>query len=255
MTDEIHKVPRQGNYANQIASAVGTERWGFGDALAGIVLAFLLSNVFGVVILVVAGWKSSADIPMWGFGVLQIPLWGGYIGVAIYAAAKGSGVERAFGLLVRAMDPVIGLVVGVICQLVVLPVVYLPIFRLTGTDSEELSLPAKQLASGAQSLWSWLLFAVLVGLVAPVVEELFFRGLVLRSLSKKGLPTWGAVLVTSGIFASLHFQLLQLPGLFVFGLVLAGLAVATGRLGLSVFAHIGFNATTVVVLYLDFRSR
>lgn len=255
MTDESHRTPRRGDYKDQIASSVSTERWGLGDAVAGIVLAFLLSNIVGVGILLAAGWRSSADIPMWGFGVLQIPLWGGYIGVAIYAAAKGSGVERAFGLVVRAFDPIIGLTVGVICQLLVLPAIYFPIFRITGTDSEELSRPAKQLASGAQSPWGWALFAVLVGLVAPVVEELFFRGLLLRSLSKKGLPAWSAVLISAGVFASLHFQVLQFPGLFVFGIVLAVMAVASGRLGWSVFAHIGFNVTTVVVLYLDYRSK
>lgn len=243
------------SYAAQILAADPTERWGFGDAVTGMIVAFLLSNIIGAVILGIAGWDSRAKIPIWGFGVLQIPLWAGYIGVSVFAGLKGSGLVRAFGLRVRTVDPILGLVVGIACQLLVLPVLYMPIFRLTDTDSEALSKPAKELASGAQSLWSWALFAVLVGLVAPVVEELFFRGLMLRSLSKRGMGQLAAILISAAIFAGLHFELLQLPGLFVFGLVLASLTVLTGRLGPSIFAHIGFNSTTVIVLYLDYRSR
>lgn len=236
-------------------AARSVEPWGLGQVSLGIVVAFLASNVIGAVIFSLAGWSSTADIPMWGFGVLQIPLWTVYLVVVARAAASGSGLRNAFGLSVRVTDPLMGVVIGVICQLFVLPALYAPIFRLTGTDSEELSRPARELSSRAQGSLSWVLFAVLVGLAAPVIEELFFRGLLLRSLSKRGHQRLVAVVGSAAIFAALHFQTLQFAGLFVFGLVLATLAVVTGRLGPSIFAHVGFNATTVVVLYLDYRSR
>lgn len=218
--------------------------------VGGVLIAYLATNLIGVVIISIAGWESSSEIPMWGFGVLQVPLWAVYLLTVVVAGSKGTGVVDAFGLRIRALDPLVGLVIGVLCQLVVLPLLYLPIFELTGTDSEELSRPAKELASGAQTPWGWFLFAVLVGLVAPLIEELFFRGLMLRSLSKRPMSVTAAVVVSSFVFAGLHFQALQFAGLFVFGIVLAVLAVATGRLGPSVFAHVGFNATTVLVLYL-----
>ncbi len=59
----------------------------------------------------------------------------------------------------------------------------------------------------------------------------------------------GLALVASALFFSLvHFQPLQIPGLFVFGLVLGTCAQRTGRLGMSIFAHAAFNATAVVML-------
>lgn len=242
------------NYTSQIELAREMQRWGFGDAVAGILAAFLLSNIFGAIIMAIAGWKTSSDIPIWGFGVVQIPLWAGYLAVVVLAGRKGPGFREAFGLAARQWDPMVGLIVGILCQLVLLPVLYMPILKVLGTDSDELSKPARELARGAHGISSWLLFAVLVGLVAPVVEEVFFRGLLLRSLSKRGLQPWVAVLLSSLIFAALHVQLLQLIGLFAFGLVLAALTVITGRLGPAIFAHIGFNMTTVVVLYLNYRS-
>ncbi len=84
-------------------------------------------------------------------------------------------------------------------------------------------------------------------MAAPIVEELFFRGLVLRSLERRFGTVW-AVVGSSAIFAATHFEPLQFIALFVFGLVAALLAVRTGRLGPSMFAHLAFNATTVVIL-------
>lgn len=239
------------DYRGQIAIARTTERWGLGDVAAGVIIAYLATNIIGVVIVSIAGWDSMSKVPMWGFGVLQLPLWAVYMGTVLVAGSKGLGVVEAFGIRVRLLDPIVGLTIGVVCQLLVLPALYIPIFELTGTDSEELSRPAKELASGAQSSVSWIIFAVLVGLAAPVVEELFFRGLMLRSLSKKGLSIAAAVITNAVVFAGLHFQALQFPGLFVFGIVVAAMAVVSGRLGPSMFAHIGFNMTTVVVLYMN----
>ena len=50
------------------------------------------------------------------------------------------------------------------------------------------------------------------------------------------------------IFAGIHFELLLLPGLFVAGLLFGYLAQRSGRLGPAIFAHVGFNAATIVAL-------
>jgi membrane protease YdiL (CAAX protease family) len=57
-----------------------------------------------------------------------------------------------------------------------------------------------------------------------------------------------ALVVSSVLFGIAHFQLIQLPALILFGLVLGYMAQRTGRLGMSIFAHAGFNATTVYLL-------
>jgi membrane protease YdiL (CAAX protease family) len=50
------------------------------------------------------------------------------------------------------------------------------------------------------------------------------------------------------LFAVSHNQLITLPALTVFGVVAGVLAVRTGRLGPSIFLHVGFNALTFFVL-------
>ncbi|MEI2698389.1 MAG: CPBP family intramembrane glutamic endopeptidase [Microthrixaceae bacterium] len=219
---------------------------------AGIAASILLSTLIGSLILGLAGWRTSSDVPIWGMALLQVPLWAGYLGVTVWATAtKGNGPLRGIGASMRWFDVPVGLAVGVVTQLLVLPALYLPIFRMTGTSEDELSAPAEALAERAGSAASWVLFAVLVGLCAPVVEELFYRGLFLRSLTKRGMPEWVAVVVSAAVFGAIHFQVLQFAGLFTFGVIAGALASVTRRLGASVFAHIGFNMATVVLLYLS----
>ncbi len=49
-------------------------------------------------------------------------------------------------------------------------------------------------------------------------------------------------------FGLVHFQLLQLPGLIVAGILFGILAHRAGRLGPAIAAHVTFNMVTVVAL-------
>lgn len=226
--------------------------WGLGDVAAGMVASLALSTLVGVIIVSAAGWTDTAEIPIWGLALLQIPLWGGYLGAVVLAGrTKGNGVVADFGVSSRALDAPIGLAIGVATQLVAVPLLYLPILWATGTEADELSEPARELAGRAGTTAGWVLFALIVGLGAPVVEELFYRGLFMKALEKRGVPPWAVVLVSSVAFAAIHFQVLQFPGLLLFGLVAGVLTVRSGRLGPALWAHVGFNLATVVLLYVD----
>jgi uncharacterized protein len=85
---------------------------------------------------------------------------------------------------------------------------------------------------------------------APVIEEIFYRGLVQRSFIRR-LGTWPGVVVTALIFGAVHFQLLQFVSLALFGLVLGVLAVRSERLGPAIAAHMGFNIVAAVGLILS----
>ena len=62
------------------------------------------------------------------------------------------------------------------------------------------------------------------------------------------LATWPTIVITAVLFGASHGQLLQFPALAAFGVVLGVIAHRTGRLGMNIWAHVGFNATTVVIL-------
>ena len=85
---------------------------------------------------------------------------------------------------------------------------------------------------------------VVVGvvLVAPFVEELFFRGLLLRALWGR-MGRTATVVVSAVLFGLAHVQLLQLPALVAFGLVAGVLVVSTKRLAPAMWAHAAFTAS------------
>ena len=223
-------------------------RWGMGDAVIGIVASLLLSVVGVSIALGVSGDETTEDIPLWATALLNIPLWAGLLGAVLYATRrKGSGSLREdFALHMRPVDIPLGLVAGFLGQLAII-LVTLPVYKLLGVDTDEVGRTAEDLADRAVHVPDVLALVVMVVLIAPVVEELFHRGLVLRSMERR----WGtaaAVVASSVLFAALHFQWYDLLPLGLAGLLFASLRVRAGRLGPAIWAHLAFNLTAVISL-------
>jgi uncharacterized protein len=97
--------------------------------------------------------------------------------------------------------------------------------------------------------------ALAVALLAPVTEELLFRGVLLRSFLRRWSPDV-AVLASAAIFGLVHVlgdpsvgSLIALPAIVTLGVVSGYQAVKTGNLTRSMLLHIGFNALSVVILF------
>ena len=229
---------------------LGAPRWGLGDALVGWICAYLAAGVIGGLILWAFGYTgaeaSTSNLPLSMIALQYPPLWLGFVGVPVWAAAKkGGGWVHDFRVYLRAIDVPVGLVVGVLTQLVVVPLVSWPVLKLTGTDPDELGKLARELGDKADSSVGVVLLFVIVAVGAPIAEELFFRGLVLRSLEKRFGTGW-AVVGSSVFFGATHFQPLQFAALTATGAVFALLVVRTGRLGPAIIAHLAFNSITVI---------
>jgi membrane protease YdiL (CAAX protease family) len=178
-------------------------------------------------------------------------LWAGLGGGALYAArVRGSGsVARDLGLRVAGWaDAAGGVAAGLASQYVMIPLLYLP-FELGNPGlRHRLEQPAKQDVGAAHGA-ALAVVLVFLAVGAPVVEELFFRGLLQRALQQRIGPV-GAIAGSSVVFGLAHFEALQLPALIAFGVVLGTLAYRTSRLGPGLFAHAAFNAVTVLTIGL-----
>jgi uncharacterized protein len=224
-------------------------RFSLGIALAGWFAALVFSNIGAVIILAATDYSGTdyIDLPLWLIAVLQIPLWIGLFGVVVIVSRRfGTGsLRKDYGFRFRSSD-ILGLPIGVVVQLVFVPLLY----RLLSivVDTSSVSEPAEQLTDRAEGIGVALL-VVLVVAGAPIIEELFFRGLLLRSIQARWSDSL-ALVASSVLFGLAHFELLQLPALVMFGLVAGYCAQRTGRLGMSIWAHAGFNGTTVAFLLL-----
>jgi membrane protease YdiL (CAAX protease family) len=94
-------------------------------------------------------------------------------------------------------------------------------------------------------------FFVVVSIVAPVVEELIYRGLGFWLLAPYG--TWVAIVVTGVLFGASHGLLIALPILTVFGLVIGWLRARVRSVYPTMILHGIFNglALIVSVAFLD----
>jgi membrane protease YdiL (CAAX protease family) len=95
-------------------------------------------------------------------------------------------------------------------------------------------------------------FAVVAVVIAPVCEELLFRGLLLQSLRRRMSPEW-AVIVQALVFALAHPMLSPtvgdvavVPALYLLGAISGVIAARRGDLSASIMLHVGFNLLTTL---------
>ena len=101
----------------------------------------------------------------------------------------------------------------------------------------------QQLTQLLQNRWGY--FAV--GLLAPVCEELVFRGAVLRALLRWTSHHWGAIAISALLFALIHANPAQMPHAFLIGLLLGWLYYRTDSVVPGIVYHWVINSVAYVL--------
>lgn len=174
--------------------------------------------------------------------------------VALIGAKKwGSGnVRRDLGLYAKLDDTWVG-VIGMIALTISVVVVSVIIQGLgvpEGTNLEEVEEVGR----------NGLLFVFLVffaGVVAPITEELLFRGLIQRGLTSRFGIT-AAIVIQGLVFGAAHLtpsqgwgNLTLIASLAVLGMLLGFITHLTGRLTAAMIAHSLFNCFQLWLLWLS----
>lgn len=223
--------------------------------LAGYVLGQLLASILDAVVVSATHFSGGMSAlarmndPPWWSNVLGLAgLWTGFA-VAIFLAQRRGGLEPLTDAWRPRWSDTGYLVVGVACQVVV-GLAYAP-FHFKNMDK-----PVNHLFGAAHGA-SFALLAVMTVVGAPVVEEWLFRGVLFRTFESAFTARGGrygtaaAVALSALVFAAAHGEVLQMPGLFFLGLVLAVVVLRTRRLVPAVATHLGFNALTMGSLVLQ----
>ena len=225
-------------------------RWGLGPPFAALFLGIVGATVGSAIAAVITGASLEEPTLATSTGSL-VGMWIAY-GLVIAATLKAQGSGRPLddiSLRFRPIDALIGIVGGIASSVVVVQLVYL-VLELTsvvdGDDLEKLDDPARELSDLATGP-GFLVLVLFVGIGAPIMEEIFFRGFMQPAMIRRlGAP--GGLLLTAAIFGAVHLQLLQFPALAAFGLVLGLLAYKCKRLGPAIVAHMVFNGLTLAAL-------
>jgi uncharacterized protein len=231
-------------------------------AVAGFLIGQIGATIFALVSGAIAG-KSASQMqaiatssvpPEWYVVTTLVGLWIGFIG-APWVASRTQGTRnfvRDLGVRFRPID-LIGILIGVAGQFAI-GIMYAPFQH----DIHNFNAPSQRL-TGASHGGGFVIIAIATVLLAPAAEELFFRGLLLKSLVRLFTPlravggarTVGVILavVADGLlFGAAHGEWVQFAGLAFFGIVLAAVSYRTGRLGMNYISHATFNLVAIIAI-------
>ena len=116
-------------------------------------------------------------------------------------------------------------------------------------DNQNGSNPLLEIVLNNNNYLSFFLLFVTTTLLAPLFEEIIFRGILLPTLSRD-FGVISGIIVSAFIFALAHLSLGEMPPLFVLGIGLAITRIASGSLFSSVIMHSLWNGLTFLNLFL-----
>lgn len=238
---------------------------------------------FGPVPLAIQITKTlTTDLPDWQSAFLDnfIYVLGALVVIAVIIFMARAGFARklkGFGLNIRSIHK--DLSFSFLNYLSVLPLMMAATILTTFVGElfygPEYQIPRHEqlevLKAYPQLQLRILTFVVAV-VVAPVLEEMIFRGLlqtVIRSFletrnvipHQNGLDqpcltegrnrAWIAILISSALFSMVHGNVPHWPALFVFGVCLGYSYEKSGSLFRPIFIHALFNATSVILVLLE----
>ena len=227
-------------------------RWGIGDAILAFVVGLVVSSVVGLAI----ADPDHLNDPSTLLALICSQNFAIIAWLALVARRKGTGSLRSdFGLVLRRspaawFSDIPWFFAGIGLQLAALLPIGL-LNELYGHTAKQDVVKTADRASG----WQIPLLALAIVLLAPLTEELLFRGTLLRSLLRKVTPE-AAVFVSAVAFGLVHAlgdpsvgTIIALPAIILLGVISGVQAVKTGTLSRSILLHMGFNALSVVFLF------
>lgn len=117
-------------------------------------------------------------------------------------------------------------------------------FGLSLLPESWLEAYAEQSAMAGEGPLPLMIFSTMI--VAPIVEEMIFRGLMLSRL-RKAMPVGWAIAIASLLFGLAHGQILWIAYTFVLGIILSLVVIKTESLTASILLHMTFNIFGTVV--------
>lgn len=99
------------------------------------------------------------------------------------------------------------------------------------------------------SIQDLLFYIFALGILAPISEELLFRGVILNGLEERG--TKNAVLLSSLMFMLMHLNIHQTIYQFILGIILALVVLYTKNIFAGILIHLFNNTSILLINYIS----
>lgn len=140
-----------------------------------------------------------------------------------------------------------GLAVAVLPVRLILAAAIIFLESLIYGEVTSLDLREQIFSVGFDTWYGIVLMILSVGILAPIAEELLFRGMLYDFFKQKTGVPW-AVLITSGLFGLAHYDSFAVViSTFVMGLVMAYAVEKTKSLWVSIFIHVATNSGAILI--------
>lgn len=241
------------------------------DLLIGFTWMFGVGPAILHTLLSVSGLLAETDMDLWDLRPWQVGTWmllaqaATQLPVVLFVVVRISGNRHALrelGLIPRnpARELRAGFVAFLMATLLVLATsgLVMEFAKLSGYTPPETGHKMLEVMKRSTSTWAITLLITSAVLVAPVLEEIIYRGLLQTALLSVGLRShrWPLIMVASTIFAVIHIgpngpaAWQTLPGLFLLAMVLGWLYERTGSLLPPILVHVAFNATNTFLVLM-----
>lgn len=211
-----------------------------------------LGGFLGAGIFLVVGQAVSSQ---WS---IVLGLTGQYVGyIAVFAYLSSRKDDSDIGFNIEGSD-FSYLALGIFLQLIV-AIAFQPVFRYFFPEGGSPQRTVEALSDvDASTLFKVTLFGAAV-VLGPAIEELMFRGVLLRAISHRGRVF--VIVTTAAVWTAVHIDGLDmerplasaavvLPPVFLLGLILAWVTLRKGRLGPAILLHSGWNLLAALVLLI-----
>jgi membrane protease YdiL (CAAX protease family) len=215
--------------------------WGLWDVVIGMIAAVVIGVAVGGVL-----YAIEAPVGVQVLVGVSAP-WLALAGWPVLVTAwRGNGARLDLGLSLSWSDTGWGAVAGAAGLLLAGIAALITQIFVDGLTSS--AAEAADEITKTQSRFSLTVFALIVMVGAPIVEELFFRGLFFASLRKAGVNSLLTIVITAVVFAGFHFEPTRFFVLLPTGLLLGWVRAKTGSTGASMVAHGLVNAPGAILL-------
>jgi membrane protease YdiL (CAAX protease family) len=217
----------------------GEQRWPAWYGPAALVIGLLAGVIGGVIaVLLVEGGAAArgGNLTPAATDIATVIQDLGFVGAAVFLAARTGPVNpEQFGLHApRSWWRALGVLVLAAVAFIVISDVYFSLLHQSGQEKEFV----KEIGGNAGTI-SVLAVCLLVTVIAPVCEEILFRGFIFRSLANWRGP-WPATIATGILFGIVHG--LSAPAIDLLPLALLGFLLCvvywrTGSIYLTILMH------------------
>ncbi len=238
----------------QSATPTTEPRFTIGDVVLVALAGFATALVVSLIMVAVDG-VGADDLTTSIIILLPAQYIGQFAVLAWIVKRRGTTLTEGLRFDIQPGD-LFYILTGLALQFVI-ALVFLPIYELAGLDESGQTI-VDVAADSELPLLGLVVLSVSAALLAPVVEELTYRGVLLRSL-KRRMSVRATIIVSSLVFASVHILSVDLsdpnwliqfgiliPQLFLVAVPLAWLTLKHDRLGPAIFTHAGFNLWLVI---------